>query len=581
MNIMLRLAVFGLATGVSTAALAQPDTIYVNAKVVTVDPDTPAAEAVAVEGDTIVAVGTSAAMRRLGGPGAKLVDLGGKTMLPGFFDNHIHLGGPLQPWKFGGMIDALPEWLANSDTLPKLLTAVAGQASKLPKGEWIVGDIAREEWPNGTLPTRKDLDRAAPDNPVALARGPHTLIVNSKALELAGVRRDTKPAGGEIVRDAAGEPTGNVLEAARRVIWKVMPGGGRDGVQSPEQQLADWHTLLSQLESLGVTSVNVAGMRPNQFALIDTLYQRWGDSLPRMVVQMRLWPGYDQHDDPEVGVRESIAEMEAIKDRNAVFHNSKLKLGAIKMSIDGGLSAPIMWTTKPYENRPGFTGEIRIPESVFYRVAKRAHELDWQIGIHTMGDGAVVMVTDQLARIAKEEPRGDVRNYLHHVAVRPPEATLQKMAANHISVASQPGFLLALGSYADEALGPEAQAHQDPSKSLLDHGIRVSYGSDAGPYGPISAIYAAVTRRGWNGEIHGKEEAVTVAQAIEMHTLEPAWFTFGEKAQGSITPGKKADFVVLDRDPLTIDPERIQDIKVERTIVGGREVYRAGAKAID
>jgi len=577
------LATIGFASFIPAAGFAQtPDVIYQNAKIITVNPKSEIAEAVAVSGDKIVAVGSVATVRALAGPATKIVDLGGKTLIPGFYDNHIHLGGPLQDWKYGGMIDKLPDWLHHADTLPKLLEAVRKQAATLPKGEWIIGDIAREEWPNGSLPTRWDFDKVAPDHPVAIARGPHTLLVNSMALKMANVTRDTKPQGGEIVHDANGEPNGKILEAARRVIYDVLPPEKRQGAAPPEQQLADWHTLLTQLVSMGVTSVNVAGVRPSGLKLVQALYDRWGDELPRMTVQLRVSPGYDTHDDPEVGVKESIAEIEAIGDRTKVFTHPKLKMGAVKMSIDGGLSAPIFWSIKPYENRPGFYGEQRIPDSAYYRVAKRAHELGWQVGIHTMGDAAVVMVVNEMEKVLNEAPRADHRDYLHHVAVLPPEDTLKKMAALHINVASQPGFLLSLGSYADEALEPAREATQQPSQSLLKHGIRVSYGSDAGPYGPIAGIYAAVTRKGWNGVVHGASEAVTVQQALEMHTLEPAYFTFDEKKQGSIEPGKVADFTVLSADPLTIDPERIQDIKVERTIIGGHEVYsQSTAKAAD
>jgi predicted amidohydrolase YtcJ len=249
-------------------------------------------------------------------------------------------------------------------------------------------------------------------------------------------------------------------------------------------------------------------------------------------------------------------------------------MGAVKMSIDGGLSAPIMWTTKAYENRPGFHGEQRIPDSVFYRVAKRARELGWQLGIHVMGDGAVVMVVDQLERIYAETPPSERRDYLHHVAVLPPEATLAKMSKLNIGVASQPGFLLSLGSYADEALGPDDEPHQQPSASLVKRGIRVSYGSDAGPYGPISALYASVSRRGWNGVVHGPQEAMSMADAIRMHTIEPAYFNFDEKTRGSITPGKVADFVVLNVDPFSVAPDAIKDIKINCVIIGGRELIK-------
>jgi predicted amidohydrolase YtcJ len=179
-----------------------------------------------------------------------------------------------------------------------------------------------------------------------------------------------------------------------------------------------------------------------------------------------------------------------------------------------------------------------------------------------------------MEKILAAAPRGNHRHYLHHVAVLPPLETIKKMAALEIMVASQPGFLLGLGSFADEALEPEREATQQPSRSLLRHGVRVSYGSDAGPYGPLAALYAAVTRRGWDGAVKGKEEGVTIQEAIRMHTVEPAYFTFDERTRGSIEVGKAADFVVLDRDLLTIDPERIPDVQIVRTIIGGREAYR-------
>lgn len=552
-----------------------PDTIYVNGKVVTVNPAFDIREAVAVSDGKILAVGTTAQIRAMAKGSTTVIDLGGKTMLPGFNDNHIHLGEPLQPWKYSSMIGRVEPWLQGVDTIPELLAAIKGQAATLPKGTWIIGEIPREEWPNGTLPNRWAFDAAAPDHPVAIARGPHTLIVNSKAFEAAKVTPETKPEGGEIVRDGKGEPTGIVLESARRVIWNAMPPGAREGAGDPEKRLADWRELLHQLESLGITSVNVAGVRPNELKLVDTLYARWGDELPRMVVQLRVSPGYDQHDDVAEGVRVSIAELDALgKDRSKVFKHPKLKLGAVKMSIDGGLSAPIFWSIKPYRGRPGFHGEQRIPDTAFYAVAKRAAELNWQVGIHTMGDAAVQMVANEMEKVrAAVPPKSDPRDYVHHVAAPLPEETMQKMARLKLNVASQPGFLLSLGSYADEALEPEAAARQDPSRSLLDRGIRVSYGSDAGPYGPVAALYAAVTRVGWNGKVHGPEEAVTVKEAITMHTLEPAWFTFDEKTKGSIEPGKVADLVVLSDDPLTIPPERLQDIKIERTVIGGRDVF--------
>lgn len=566
----------------STSAYAQAvDHIYTNAKIITVNAKNEIAESVAVAGDKIVAVGKAGDIAKLKTAATVVVDLDGKTLVPGFYDNHIHLGEPLIPWKYSSMIGELQEWLIGVNTVPQLLEALKAQAAKTPKGDWITGEIAREEWPNSALPTRAQLDSAAPDHKVVLARGPHTLLVNSPVLAAAGVTKDTKPKGGEIVRDASGEPTGKVTESARRIVWDVMPKNKLRGVLAPQDKMDQWTKMLRQLVSLGITSANVAGLRPEDFPVVEAIYNKYGDELPRLTTQFRVWPGYDKFDDPEEAVRVTLKEIESINPKT-IYKHPKLKMGALKMSIDGGLSAPVFWSTRGYENRPDFIGEQRIPDANLYRTARRAMELGWQVGLHTMGDGAVVMTVNELGRILDKMPKADYRHYLHHVAVKPPEATIAKMVKYHIGVASQPGFLLSLGSYADEALEPAREATQDPAGSLMKRGIRVSFGSDAGPYGPVAAIYASVTRRSWNGTVKGlAEEGVTVAQALKAHTIESAYFTFDEKKVGSIEPGKAADFTVLSADIMTINSEDIQNVKILRTIIGGKEVYaRASTLAI-
>ncbi|WP_439533607.1 amidohydrolase [Polymorphobacter sp.] len=569
-----KIAGLSVSLMVGTSAWAQvADVIYTNGKVVTVNAKNDIAQAVAVSGGKVLAVGRAADIGKLAGASTKIVDLGGKTMVPGFYDNHIHLGEALIPWKYNSMIGELPEWLVGVYTKPALLEALKAQAAKTPKGEWIVGEVSREEWPNSNLPTRQDFDRVAPDHKVVIARGPHTLIVNTNALSAAGVTKDTKPKGGEIVRDANGDPTGKVTESARRVIWGVMPKEKLRGVLPPQEKMAQWTKLLQQLVSLGITSANVAGLRPDDFPMLEAVYNKDGEALPRLTTQFRVSPGTDSFNDMEEAVKVTLAEIEAF-DPRAVYKHPKLKMGAIKMSIDGGLSAPVFWSTRGYENHPEFKGVQRIPDSNLYRVSKRAMELGWQVGIHTMGDGAAEMTVNELGRILEVMPKGDYRNYLHHVAVKPPEATIDKMVKYNIGLASQPGFLLSLGSYADEALEPAREETQNPAGSLVRKGVRVSFGSDAGPYGPIAGIYAAVTRKSWNGTVKGlKEEGVSVADALRMHTMESAYFTFDEKNVGSIEVGKAADFAVLSADLLTVDPERIQDIAVERTVIAGKEVY--------
>ncbi len=564
-----------LAFTLLTTAL-EPDVIYFNGKIVTVNERFDIVEAVAIRDGRFVAAGSNEEVRALASPSTGLVDLEGQTVLPGFYDNHIHLGpsSRLQKWE-QGYIPAVAEWCQKADTMEKLMAALAGQARKTPKGEWILGGLTRPDWPNNKVPTRWELDEVAPDHPVMLTRGPHTFILNSLSLSLSGIDESTPdPGGGWIIRTEDGVPTGRVLEAARRMVTRVLPPSL---TVDSETGLGNMRRALERLMSLGITSVNIAGVRPRGVRLVQELYDRWGNELPRATMQIRLSPGHDSYDDADEGIRNSIEEIERLGFRTG-FGSDRLKLGAIKMSIDGGLSAPIFWSLEPYEEKPDLYGAIRIPAKIFYPVAKRAHDLGWQLGIHTMGDGAVVMVVDQLERILKESPRDDHRHYLHHVAVKPPEETMDKMAKLGVLVSSQPSFTVGLGAFAVEALAGEREETQNPTKSLIDHGVRVSYGSDSAPYSPLITIWTAVTRKGWQGKVYGPEESVTVEEAIRLHTLESAYMTFDENVKGSIEVGKLADMVVLGEDILSVDPDRIRHIPIERTIIGGNEVYRRGAE---
>ena len=547
-------------------------TIYSNARVVTVDDDFNVHEAFAVAGDRFVAVGTTEEVLDAVGDSAPLVDLGGRTVLPGFNDNHIHLGPgrTLQEWR-GGLIPGLPEWSAKATTMPELRAALAEEVSSRPAGEWVLGGLTRMDWPNDRIPTRWQLDSVAPNHPVMLTRGPHTYILNSLALSLAGIDRDTPdPEGGWIFRDDGGEPNGRVLEAARRIVDRALPpeahpiGGYEEGIE-------DMRRYLEQLVGLGITSVNVAGVRPSGMAAVRDLYEQHADRLPRATVQVRLRPGHDIYDDLDEGIRTEIDALEALSFTTG-YGDDRFKVGAIKMSIDGGLSAPLFWSLEPYPGRPGFTGAVRIPADVFRPVAERAHELGWQLGIHVMGDAAARMVVREIAGILDRNPRPDHRHYLHHVAVKPPDETIVRMAANDIMVASQPSFTVGLGAYAKEALSPEREATQNPTRSLLDAGVMVSYGSDSAPYGPMITIWTAVTRIGHNGRVYGQEESVPVEEAIRLHTRAPAYFTFDEAVKGQIATEMLADFIVLSDNPLVVPPESLRDITVERVFIGGMEV---------
>jgi len=558
-------------------SVAMPvDTIYRNAVVITGVPNGPPADAVAVRDGVIVAVGSATDLDRLAGAGTRRVDLDGATMLPGLFDNHVHAGpgrGDLMEWE-GGWISAVPAWIREARTIPELQEALRAEAARREAGQWITGALSREIWPNQQLPTRTDLDEGAPDNPVLLTRGPHTTVLNSRALALAGIDRHTVfPGGGEVGHDPDGEPDGRLYDAARRLASGVAP---REDVGSLTEADAidNLRRLMLQFAEMGLTSVNVAGVRPAELRYFQALYDRHGEYLPRATLQIRLRPGFDAYDDLDLSVRDAISEMEALGFVTG-FGNDRLRIGAIKMSIDGGLSAPAYWSLEGYESKPEFTGVIRIPAEAFYPVAKRAHELGWQLGIHTMGDGAVVMVVDELERILAESPRTDHRHYLHHVAVKPPQATIDRMAALGIGVASQPAFTVGLGAFAVESLAGDREATMNPTRSLLDAGIWMSWGSDGAPYGPRVSLWSGVTRKGWDGAVYGPEEAVDRQEALRLHTLGPAYQTFAEDRLGTIEPGKLADFTILAENILEIEADRIRHVPVLRTIVGDRQIWPA------
>jgi predicted amidohydrolase YtcJ len=550
--------------------LRVPDVIFVNGKIVTVNQDFDLVEALAAKEGKITAVGTSEQIRRLASAVTQVVDLGGKTVLPGFNDNHIHMstsasGRPEEEnWK-------------QIESLEGLATALRERAEKIPTSEWIVASLTRPYFPNDIAPDRHWLDQRVPNHPVALTRG-HLMMLNSRGLQQAGISRSSPdPEGGWIIRDEIGEPTGHLFEdPAKKLVRRHLPG--RPALND-EEILLSLRRRLQELTRLGYTSFNVPGLRPWELRYMQQAYERWGEELPRVTIQLRLYPGHEEHDDLDEGVKEAIRQLEGLGFHTG-FGNDRIKIGAVKMSVDGGLSAPTFWAKVPYDNttgwrkgKPEFYGVVRIPEEALYKVSKRAHELGWQLGIHTIGDAAVEMAVNVIERVLRESPREDPRPYLHHVSVMPPEETLRKMADLNIIVSSQPAFVYWLGPFAVEALEGEREQTNNPQKSLLKSGIRLSYGTDGAPTDPRVEIWSAVMRKGWDGKVYGPGERVSLEEAIRAITTGTAYMNFDEKKKGSLEVGKFADMVVLGEDILTMDPDGIKEIPVQMTIIGGKIVH--------
>ncbi|MDH5760259.1 MAG: amidohydrolase [Gemmatimonadota bacterium] len=518
------------------------DLLLHNGKIVTSDERFGLAEALVVRGGYIVAVGGEEIASRY--DPAQVIDLEGRTVIPGFIDTHTHIRGRSRRHLE----------LAGVQSIAELQERVRAKAAELGEGEWITGyGWSEDELAEGRRPLRWDLDDAAPLNPVILTRaGGHSAVSNSRALTLAGIDENTpQPEGGVIEHDRNGRLNGVIRERAG-LVSRMVPDATEDEI---EESLA--RMLRDQL-ALGITSLIQAGETPEGYAMWERIYAARGEELPRATVQIR-WVGSDRL---------------AAFGRRTGDGDDRLRVGAVKVLVDGGFTGPAAYTREPYKGQPGYRGSLNLPVEELYALVDTANRLGWQLGFHAIGDSAIVLTVDAFAQALAAHPRDDHRHYLNHFTVSPPVGTLDRMAALGIAVAQQPNFTYTLeGRYVANLEG-DRLAHNNPLKLPMDRGVFMGLGSDILPIGPLVGVYAAVTRKGMSGEVYGPEERLTMAEAITGYTRHAAWFTFEERTKGSLEPGKLADLVVLSDDLLTIDPERIMDVEVEMTVVGGKVLYR-------
>src|SRR5579883_83824 len=548
--------------GLATEALAQAqsvDLILFNGKIVTVDSAFSIRQAIAVKDGRVVAVGGNELRNRYSA--AKTIDLRGRTVIPGLHDTHIHLGGHSRRY-----ID-----LNETTSLAQLKQQVRDKAKELGPKEWITG-AGWDEYhftDEQRKPVRKDLDAVAPDNPVVLTRaGGHSSVGNSKALELADINKATpNPERGIIEKDSNGEPNG-VIRERNDLYTRLVPRDKPADVR--ESFFEDVHRQLR----LGITSVIQAGasVDPNvvgSYAEWEVLYAKHGEDLPRASVQIQF---------PDRDAKIGEAKLKEFR-RKTGDGNERLRIGSIgEMAADGGFTGPTAWSLVDYKGQPGFRGRgFFTPEQIHANI-EAGHKLGWQYGIHAIGDAAIAMTVDAYDKVLQDYPRNDHRHYLCHFTVLPPERTMQIMAKDKILIAQQPNFTYNLeGRYVDALEGKRLMTN-NALQTPIKHGIFMAFGSDNLPIGPMVGLYAAVTRKGESGKVYGAEEAVSMKDALTMYTRNGALITREENVKGSLEPGKVADMVVLPEDLLTVSPEKVLNMKVDMTIVGGKVLYeRSGA----
>ncbi len=545
---------------VAPAALADgaptPDLVLVNAKVWTADGARPEAEALAVWRGRVLAVGKSDDVRRLAGPGTRVLDVGGRRVVPGFYDSHVHLLGSGQRLAEVALKEARDE-------------AEFGQRlrdfdRKLPRDRWLLGG----EWDHdrafqGQLPTAALIDKYVADRPVFLRRyDGHMGVVNSRVLKLANITAKTAdPPGGVIFRKpGTQEPTGLLRDNAMGLVDGLIPPPSEGAIVEAVR------AALDEARRVGVTSVqDMDGSGPATRRTLFRVYQQMARA-GKLTVRVDLrWP---------LAEWESLARLGA----ESGFGDDWVKVGGVKGFADGSLGSSTAKMFEPYLNEPGSTGVYVTPPERLRELIAGADKAGLSVAIHAIGDRANAEILDAFAEVAAKNGPRDRRFRVEHAQhLRPQDYARFKELG--VVASLQPYHVVDDGRWAEGRIGAKRCASSYANRSLLDAGAKVAFGSDwsVAPLSPLLGIDAAVGRRTLDGKHPGgwfPEQRITVAEALEAYTRTAAYAAHQEKDRGALEPGKLADFVVLSRDILAeAERERVAETEVVMTVVGGKVVY--------
>ena len=538
------------------------DLILVNGTFHTVDDDNPRATAVAIRDGRFVAVGGDE-IRALAGASTRVEDLGGAAVVPGLIDAHNHLQAT------GRMLREVQ--LYDTRAMPEVVARVAARVREAPPGEWVVGRGWDESLlAEGRHPTRHDLDAVSPDNPVVIHRVWNKLVCNSAALRAVGIDRETPdpPAdvlySGSFERDEAGEPTGLFRDRAKNLVTGHIPE------PTEEERVAAVAAACRAYNAVGLTSVAEPGLYPSEIRAFNRA-RREGKLTVRTDMLMAAW-GFGAPDS-EQGLEERFESLGV----GGGLGDDLLRLEGIKLMIDGGMSDRTARMFDAYLDEPDNRGTWVVDPERLMRLIHWVHDLGWPMDIHTCGDEAQETVVRAFADAQRENPKPWLRHRVHH-AYFPTPAALQAMAEAGIPAVVSSPFLTNLGEGFVNSVGPERASRAMPMRTYLNAGVPLAGSSDSSitDYNPWVGIHAAVNRTTATGRDLGKEtEALTPGEALRSYTLGGAYVTGREDRQGSIVSGKLADLVVLDRDPLAIASNELDQVRPIATLLGGEWVYRA------
>ncbi len=537
----------------------RPDLILWNGKVVTLDPRDTVADAVAVKDGRILAVGDNDRIKKNAGPEVPSIDLQGKTVLPGFIDAHTHAGPSAVSFRY--YVDGR---CPPNRSVADILERIRERAAKSPRGEWIISNMnvfTDRKLAEKRFPTKEELDSVAPQNPVLLLASAHTQIVNTRALELAGITKTSPdPSVGKVEKDAAGEPTGVLLEG--RGMLPVPP-------VSPTELKESLRTAIPEYwMKQGYTTVCTFVDGPELKIYQDLLRE---GSLP-VRVQAMLLDDLRRHD-----LLESLISLGI----QPGWGNEFLKIGGVKVYTDGAFKGLSAATYEPYAHVPerDYCGLFRRDPRTLNDVVARAHIAGQAVCIHAIGDKAQDLALDAYEHALKAHPRSHRHRVEHLGNVMTSPERIRRAKALGVLPVTTVEWLFAYGDFIEFYLGPERKKQSFLLRSMLDAGLRVANASDCRGAEPLSIdpffnIWCAVTRQTFSGGRLLPEEAVSVKEALRMYTVDAAYAASEEDCKGSVEAGKLADLIVIDRDILTVPEERIKDIKVEMTVLGGKVVFR-------
>ena len=560
----------------SVVAAQQAGLVLHHGKIVTVDPEFRIAEALAIRGDRILAVGGNEEIIKLAGPDAREVDLKGKTVLPGLIDSHCH-PPDASTYEFDHPV---PEMA----TIADVLDYVKSRAAALPAGQWIsIHQVFITRLRDQRFPTRQELDEAAPHHPVLFQTGPDASL-NSLALKLSGIDKDfqiTDGRPGRIERDpATKEPTG-ILRSCTRLVKESSP----DKVPNFKERCGCLKALLAAYNEVGITSLTDREVHDDTIRVYRQLKDQ-GDLTCRVFLTYFV---------DAQGPWEKIAAGIRTAAGHPLHHyDNRLWLRGLKIYLDGGMLTGSAYMRRPWGvskiysiTDPEYRGLRFIAPEPLYKIARTALENGLQVTAHSVGDGAVHALIDAYERVNRDFPIRDKRPCISHSNFMSLEA-IEKMERLGIVADLQPAWLYLDGVTLLKQFGEERLEYFQPYKTLFEHGVTVGGGSDhmqklgslrsINPYNPFLGMWTTLRRLPrWTDRPLHAEQSLTRQQAIRLYTIHCAFLTFEEKEKGSLEAGKLADLIVLDRDILTCPIDEVKDIRVETTYLGGKQVYSHGS----